>query len=101
MIKNVISSLPNIHIYIKDLELEPIAKDGTEIDFINEYQQVEFLVSLEQALNKALPSPEDLHNKDEAIRYLSGLMIIGALFNPGTCLLKVKPCVCNLRGQRD
>jgi len=55
---------------VKDVQLKPVTSDGIEIDFVSEYKQIEFLKSLEEALNRDLPSPKDLHEKEEATKYL-------------------------------
>jgi len=55
---------------VQDLKLEPTLSNGTKIDFTTEYKQIEFLPSLEQALNKDLPTPDQLNNQDDSLRYL-------------------------------
>ena len=40
-----------------------MTSDGIEIDFISAYKEIEFLPSLEQAINKDLPT-DILHHQD-------------------------------------
>jgi len=53
---------------VKELNLKPMTSDGIEIDFISAYKEIEFLPSLEQAIDKDLPT-DILHHQD-TVRYL-------------------------------
>jgi len=53
---------------VKDLNLKPMTSDGVEIDFTSKYQEIEFLPSLEQAINKDFST--NLLDHQDSVRYL-------------------------------
>eukprot|EP00088_Acartia_fossae_P000062 TRINITY_DN10017_c0_g2_i1.p1 TRINITY_DN10017_c0_g2~~TRINITY_DN10017_c0_g2_i1.p1 ORF type:complete len:565 (-),score=64.51 TRINITY_DN10017_c0_g2_i1:109-1770(-) len=57
---------------VNELNLEP-KHEGTLIDFSSEYKRIEFLPSIEQAINRDLPPPSELNNNEDSIKLLTSL----------------------------